>query len=92
MFKKDLMIVPAYLGKILLQIHTSINQVMKNKLPYCNFQIFLHSKIKFVFSYVLALLINLSVVAGKRVKGGNGFAIKYHLSCNHSSGLTIFPY
>ena len=70
--KKDLMIALPYLGKLSLQICTRINPVMKNKLPHCNFRIafqtkcklinFSHSKIKFLFSYVLALLINLSAV------------------------------
>ena len=35
--KKDLMIVLPYLGKLLLQIRTRINRVMKNKLPHCSF-------------------------------------------------------
>ena len=59
----------------MLQICTRINRVMKNKLSHCNFRIVFkinvslsmlsHSKIKFLFSYVLALFINLSVVAAK---------------------------
>ena len=71
--KKDFMIVLPYLGKLLLHIHTRINRLMKNRLPHCNFQIVSrvsaswsissHSKIKSLFSYVLALFINLSVVA-----------------------------
>ena len=46
---------------------------MKNKLSHCNFRIVFkinvslsmlsHSKIKFLFSYVLALFINLSAMA-----------------------------
>ena len=46
---------------------------MKNKLPYCNFElhsklsasslIFLHLKIKFLFSYVVAVFANLCAVA-----------------------------
>ena len=71
--KKDLMIVLPYLGKLSLQIRTRINHVMRNKLPHCNLRIvfqtkcklinFSHSKIKFLYSYVLALFINLSAVA-----------------------------
>ena len=46
---------------------------MKNKLPYCNFElhsklsasslIFSHLKIKFLFSYVVAVFVNLCAVA-----------------------------
>ena len=46
---------------------------MKNKLPYCNFDlhaklsasslIFSHLKIKFLFSYVVAVFVNLYAVA-----------------------------
>ena len=71
--KKELMKVLPYLGKFSLQIRTRIYCVMKNKLPHSNFQIVFQSKcklinfftfkVKFIFSYVLALLINLSVVA-----------------------------
>ena len=46
--KKDLMIVPLYLGKLSLQIPTRINRVMKNKLPYCNFRIVFHTKCKLI--------------------------------------------
>ena len=34
--KKNLVIALSYLGKLSLQIHTRINRIMKNKLPYCN--------------------------------------------------------
>ena len=34
--KKDLEVVLPYLGKLSLQIHTKINRVMRNKLPYFN--------------------------------------------------------
>ena len=34
--KKNLVIALPYLGKLSLQIHTRINRIMKNKLPYCN--------------------------------------------------------
>ena len=71
--KKDLMIVLPYLGKVSLQIRTRINRVMKNRLPHAIFELYSrvsaswsissHSKIKFLFSYVLALFINLSAVA-----------------------------
>ena len=71
--KKDLMIVLPYLGKLLLQICTRINRVMKINSPTAIFElhsrlsatwsVFSHSKIKFLFSYVLALFIHLSAVA-----------------------------
>ena len=71
--KTDLIIVLPSLGKLSLQICTRVNRVMKNKLPCCNFRIafqikcklinFSHSKINFLFSYVLALFINLSALA-----------------------------
>ena len=38
--KKDLMIVLPHLGKLSLQIRTIFNNVMKNKLPYCNFGLY----------------------------------------------------
>ena len=67
------MIALLYLGKLSLQTHTGISYVMKNKLPYCNLQlvfqtkfkliIILNLKTKFLFSYLLALFIKLSVVA-----------------------------
>ena len=70
--KKDFMTVQPYLSKRSLQFLTKINCVMKNKPPYCNFWIvfqtrckfiiFAHSKIKFLFSYILALFINLSAM------------------------------
>ena len=70
--KKELMIVLSYMGKLSLQICIRINRVMKNKLSHCNFPItfqakcklisFFTFKIKFLFSYVLTLLINLSAV------------------------------
>ena len=37
------MIVLPHLGKLLLQIRTRNNRVLKNKLPHCNFQIVLQS-------------------------------------------------
>ena len=55
-----------------LQIRTRINRAMKNKLPYCNFRtaiqterklINFFTKLKFLFSYLLALFTNLSAVA-----------------------------
>ena len=46
--KKDLMIVLPYLGKLLLQICTRINRVMKNKLRHCNFRIVFQSKCKLI--------------------------------------------
>ena len=37
--------------------------------------------------------LGVSALTGKRVKGDNDSAIiDHHLFCNHSSGLTIFPY
>ena len=46
--KKDLMIVLPYLGKLLLQICTRINCVMKNKPRHCNFRIVFQSKCKLI--------------------------------------------
>ena len=46
--KKDLMIVLPYLGKLLLQIRTRIDRVIKSKLPHCNFWIAFRSKCKFI--------------------------------------------
>ena len=46
--KKDLMTVVPYLGKLSLQIRTTINCVMKNKLPHCNFRIVFHTKCKLI--------------------------------------------
>ena len=71
--KKDLIIVLPYLGKRLLQIRTIVNRVMKKKSTTSIFELhsrlsaswstLLHLKIKFLFSYVLELFINLSAVA-----------------------------
>ena len=71
--KKNLIIALPYLGKLSLQIHTRINRIRKNKLPYCNiwfvFQTkckisnFVHFKTKCHLSYILALFTNFSVVA-----------------------------
>lgn len=65
--KKDLIIVLPYLGKLSFQIRTRIDCVMKNELIYFKFRIvfqseskminFSHSKRKYLFSYVLALVI-----------------------------------
>ena len=65
--KKDLIIVLPYLGKLSFQIRTRIDCVMKNELIYFNFRNvfqseskmtnFSHSKRKYLFSYVLALVI-----------------------------------
>ena len=70
--KKDLMIVLPYLAKLSLQSLTRINCVLENKLPYCNLRIacqiraswliFSDLKVKFMFSYVLTLFLDLSVV------------------------------
>ena len=46
--KKDLMIVLPYLGKLLLQIRTRINRVMRNKLPHCNLRIVFQTKCKLI--------------------------------------------
>ena len=46
--KQDLMILLPYLGKLLLQIHTRINCVMKKKLPHCNFRIVFQSECKLI--------------------------------------------
>ena len=42
------MIVLPYLGKLWLQICTRINRLMKNKLPYCNFQILIQNKCRLI--------------------------------------------
>ena len=65
--KKDLIIVLPYLGKLSFQIRTRIDCVMKNELIYFNFRNvfqseskmtnFSHAKRKYLFSYVLALVI-----------------------------------
>ena len=36
--KKYLVITLTYLGKFSLQMHTRINHILKNNLPYCNIQ------------------------------------------------------
>ena len=72
--KKGLMILLPHLGKLSLQIRTRINCVVKSKLSYCNFRIvfqtncklinfFTYSKIKFLFSYILALFMNFIAMA-----------------------------
>ena len=38
--KNDLMIVLPYLGKLSLQVRTTINRMMKKKLPHCNFELY----------------------------------------------------
>ena len=45
------MIALLYFGKLLLQIRTRINCVMKNKLPHCNFRIVFQSKCKLINFY-----------------------------------------
>ena len=44
--KKDLKVVLPYLGKLSLQIHTRINRVMRNKLPYFDLWIVFQAKCK----------------------------------------------
>ena len=44
--KKNLVIDLPYLGKLSLQIHTRINRIMKNKLPYCNIRLVFQTKCK----------------------------------------------
>ena len=73
--KKDLITVLIYLGKLSLQIHTKINRIKKNDFLYLNLQIVFqtkwklidlsHLKIKFLFSYILTLFVNLSVVTSQ---------------------------
>ena len=73
--KNDLIIVLIYLGKLSLQIHTKINRIKKNDFLYLNLQIVFqtkwklidlsHLKIKFLFSYILTLFVNLSVVTAQ---------------------------
>ena len=48
MLKKDLLIVLPYSGKLLLQICTRINHVMKNSVSHCNFRIVFQSKCKLI--------------------------------------------
>lgn len=70
--KKDLITVLIYLGKLSLQIHTKINRIEKNNFLCRNLQIvfqtkwklidFSNLKIKFPFSYILTLFVNVSVV------------------------------
>ena len=70
--KKDLITVLIYLGKLSLQIHTKINRIKKNNFLCRNLHIvfqtkwklidFSNLKIKFPFSYILILFVNLSVV------------------------------
>ena len=45
------MIVLPYVGKLLSQISTRINRVMKNKLPYCNPQIVFQTKGKLIIFF-----------------------------------------
>ena len=45
--KKDLIIALPYLGKLSLQIRTTINHIMKNKLPYCNARFVFQTKCNF---------------------------------------------
>ena len=71
--KKALVTALPYLGKLLLQIHTRIYRIMKNKLRYCNIRFifqtkckisnFLNLKTKFHCFYFLTLFTNFSVVA-----------------------------
>ena len=71
--KKNLIIALPYLGKLSLQIHTRINCIRKNKLPYCNIWFVFQNKCKISNfgllktkchrSYVLALFTYFSVVA-----------------------------
>ena len=49
--KKNLMIVLPYLGKFSLQIRTTINRVIKKKLPHCNFRIVFQTKCKFIIFF-----------------------------------------
>ena len=46
--KREVMIVLPYLSKLLLQIHTRINPVIKKKLPHFNFRIVFQSKCKLI--------------------------------------------
>ena len=105
------MIVLPYLCKLSLQIRTRINLVMKNKLPTAIFElysrlstswsIFLHSKTKFLLSYVLALFINLSAVAAMLsimaklsaiLKSECVNALEFLLSLERDwKGITILP-
>ena len=44
--KKNLVIALPYLGKLSLQMHTRINRIMKDKLPYCNIRFVFLTKCK----------------------------------------------
>ena len=44
--KRDLVIALTHLVKLSLQIHTKINCIMKNKLPYCNIRFVFQTKCK----------------------------------------------
>ena len=99
-------------GNIRFKFETEWKRLMKNKLPYCNSQIlfqtkgkfinFSHSKIKLLFSYVLALFINSSVVGGcnaiyyGKTKRHLKVQMWEHLGVSDLTGefwfLTIFPY
>ena len=52
-----------------------------------------YGEIKLHFKVRMCEHLGVSALTGKRVKGDNDSAIiDHHLFCNHSSGLTIFPY
>ena len=51
--KKDMMIVVPYLGKLVLQIGTRFNRVIKSKLTHCSFQIVYHGKCKLINFFTL---------------------------------------
>ena len=57
-------------------------------------QVFSHSKIKLLFSYVLESLhfkLIFSALTVKRVKGNSDLTKKNDLFCNHSSDFDDFP-
>ena len=50
--KKEFVITLPYLGKLSLQICTGINQIMKNKLSYCNIQCDFQTKWKIIAFFI----------------------------------------
>ena len=64
--KKNLVIGLPYLGKLSLQIHTRINRIIKNKLPYCNIQFVFQTEYKisnfFTFKDKIPLFLRSGIV------------------------------
>ena len=64
--KKNLVIALPYLVKLSLEIRTSINRIMKNKLPYCNIRFVFQTKCKisnfFTFKDKISLFLRSGIV------------------------------